>query len=259
VLEDRRNIIAVLEDLQSFKPPLDHLLELLPRLQARYYSISSSAKMHPTSVHITAVLVEYTTRTNRTNRGVATSWLKRKQQKMQAGGAGVFAPIYIRHSSLRLPYHSSKPVIMVGPGTGLAPFRGFIQDRATVKQAGKELGQTVLFFGCRHKSEDFIYEEELEGYRDDRVLSQLNVAFSRDQPEKVYVQHLLREKGAEVWSLLEKQGYFYVCGDARHMARDVQTALLQVIQEEGGLDSHTASEYVKKLQKRNRYLQDVWS
>jgi NADPH-ferrihemoprotein reductase len=258
VLEDRRTLVVVLEDLPSFRPPLDHLVELLPRLQARYYSLSSSPKMHPTSVHITAVLIDYTTRTGRRNKGVATGWLKRHQQKVQNGEV-VLAPISIRHSSLRLPYHSSKPVVMVGPGTGLAPFRGFIQDRAAAKQSGKELGKTVLFFGCRHRAEDYIYEEELEGYRDSGVLGDLQVAFSRDQPEKVYVQHLLRKSGAAVWELLEKQGYFYICGDARHMARDVMAALLQLIQDNGHMDSQAASEYVKKLQKRNRFLQDVWS
>ncbi|CAI7993043.1 NADPH--cytochrome P450 reductase [Geodia barretti] len=258
VLEDRRTLVAVLEDLPSSQtssgPPGGAPASTPGQILLHLLLTQDEPDVSPRH----AVLIDYTTRTGRRNMGVATGWLKRHQQKVQNGEV-VLAPISIRHSSLRLPYHSSKPVIMVGPGTGLAPFRGFIQDRAAAKQSGKELGETVLFFGCRHRAEDYIYEEELEGYRDNGVLSGLQVAFSRDQADKVYVQHLLRESGAAVWELLEKQGYFYICGDARHMARDVMGALLELIQDNGHMDSQAASEYVKKLQKRNRFLQDVWS
>lgn len=253
--------MAVLEDLPSFKPPLDHLLELLPHLQSRYYSISSSPKMYPDSIHITAVLVEYETKTGRTNKGVTTSWLRKLMEQSNNGGPMPYVPIFVRHSSLRLPYRPICPVIMVGPGTGLAPFRGFIQDRKVTRdKENKSLGNTVLYFGCRHRKEDFIYEEELNGYRESGVLSELRLAFSRDQDEKVYVQHRLRENSSAVWQMLEKEkGYFYVCGDARNMARDVQNVLLQIVQEEGKKDANAASEYIKRLQKRGRYLQDVWS
>jgi NADPH-ferrihemoprotein reductase len=148
---------------------------------------------------------------------------------------------------------------MVGPGTGLAPFRGFIQERSTAITEKRTLGPTVLFFGCRHRDQDYIYQDELEDFRDKKVLSDLQVAFSRDQPEKVYVQHKLLEQADSVWELLENQGYFYVCGDARNMARDVQSVLITIIKEKGSKTDSEAAEYIKKLQKRGRYLQDVWS
>ena len=134
VLRDHRNILAILEDLPSVMIPMDHLCEILPRLQPRYYSISSSPKQNPTSIHITAVVVEYKTRTGRMQYGVATNWLK---LKMPTNGLQPTVPIYVRKSQFRLPFKPSVPVIMIGPGTGLAPFRGFIQDRHCVKDGGK--------------------------------------------------------------------------------------------------------------------------
>ena len=163
VLEDKRHILAVLEDLPSIRIPLDYLCELLPRLQARYYSISSSPKQYPHSVHITAVLVDYETRVGRHMLGVATGWLANKRPLQDCAPEDrPRVPIYIRRSQLRLPYRSATSVIMVGPGTGLAPFRGFLQERQHIKKENKPLGRTMLFFGCRKKNEDYIYRTELE-------------------------------------------------------------------------------------------------
>lgn len=257
VIKDNRNIVAVLEDLSSCKPPLDHLLELLPRLQARYYSISSSPKMYPNSIHITAVLVEYKTPVGRQAKGVATSWLK---EKIPNGPDNVpRVPIYVRKSQFRLPFRSSTPVIMVGPGTGLAPFRSFIQERHHAKEEGKTMGDTILFFGCRKKDEDFIYEDELNGYLDDKTLSRMFVAFSRDQEKKVYVQHLMEDQKETIWEVLEKGGHIYVCGDARNMAPDVQKMLHTIIIEKGGKTEAEAQDYIKKMQTKGRYACDVWS
>uniref|UniRef100_A0A673N232 NADPH--hemoprotein reductase n=1 Tax=Sinocyclocheilus rhinocerous TaxID=307959 RepID=A0A673N232_9TELE len=183
VLDSCRNILAILEDLPSLRPPIDHLCELLPRLQARYYSIASSSKVHPNSIHICAVVVEYETKTGRVNKGVATNWLKSKMPTDNGHKATV--PMYIRKSQFRLPFKSTNPVIMVGPGTGIAPFMGFVQERGWLKEQGKEVGETVLYYGCRHKNEDFLYQEELEEFEKTGVLTALNVAFSRDQAEKV--------------------------------------------------------------------------
>ncbi|XP_072047913.1 NADPH--cytochrome P450 reductase-like [Amphiura filiformis] len=257
IVEDRRNIVAILEDLPSVKPPADHLCELLPRLQARYYSISSSPKEYPTSMHITAVLTKYTTRTGRTANGVATSWLKKKVPNGPESIPTV--PIFVRKSQFRLPFKASTPVIMIGPGTGLAPFRGFIQERHHAKENGKELGDTILFFGCRKEKEDYIYRDELENYRNTGVLSQLHVAFSRDQDNKVYVQDLLRNQKQSLWDVLEKGGHIYVCGDARHMAPDVQRTIREVICEEGGKSLTEAEDYFKKMHDKGRYACDVWS
>lgn len=156
-----RNIVHILEDIKSCKPPLDHICEILPRLQPRYYSISSSAKLYPTDVHVTAVLVAYDTKTGRTNRGVATTYLANKPAN---GEDSPKVPVFIRKSQFRLPTRTETPIIMIGPGTGLAPFRGFIQERDLCRNDGKPVGDTILYFGCRKKVEDFIYEEVIAGY-----------------------------------------------------------------------------------------------
>ncbi|XP_062329842.1 P450 (cytochrome) oxidoreductase b [Osmerus eperlanus] len=258
VLDASRNILAILEDLPSLRPPIDHLCELMPRLQARYYSIASSAKVHPNSIHICAVVLEYTTKTGRLNKGVATNWLKNKL--VTDNGHKSSVPMYIRKSQFRLPFKASNPVVMVGPGTGIAPFMGFIQERGWLIEQGKELGETVLYFGCRHKNEDYIYQEELEEAEKTGVLSQLNIAFSRDQEQKVYVQHLLRNNKEHLWKLIHTDNaHIYICGDARNMARDVQTAFYEMAEELGGMTRAQATDYVKKLMTKGRYSQDVWS
>ncbi|XP_077338307.1 NADPH--cytochrome P450 reductase isoform X1 [Lithobates pipiens] len=258
VLEARRNILAILEDMPSLRPPLDHLCELLPRLQARYYSIASSSKVHANSIHICAVLVEYETKTGRANKGVATNWLKNKQPCDNGHKSTV--PMYVRKSQFRLPFKPSTPVIMVGPGTGIAPFIGFIQEREWLKQQGKEVGETVLYYGCRHEHEDYLYKEELAKFHKDGVLTQLNVAFSRDQKEKIYVQHLIKKNKEHLWKLInEENAHIYICGDARNMARDVQNAFYDIVEELGKMDHALAVDYIKKLMTKGRYSQDVWS
>lgn len=258
VLEARRNILAILEDLKSLRPPIDHVCELLPRLQARYYSIASSSKVHSDSVHICAVVVEYVSKAGRTNRGVATTWLQNKVPTIN--GHKPTVPMYVRKSQFRLPYKSSTPILMIGPGTGIAPFVGFIQERAWLKQQGKEVGETVLYYGCRHKNEDYLYQEMLEQFQKDGVLTQLNVAFSRDQGEKEYVQHLLKRNKEHVWNLIQKEnGHIYICGDAKNMARDVQNTFYEIAAELGNMMHEQAVDYVKKLMTKGRYSSDVWS
>ncbi|XP_063060940.1 P450 (cytochrome) oxidoreductase b isoform X2 [Engraulis encrasicolus] len=258
VLDPSRNILAILEDMPSLKPPADHLCELLPRLQARYYSIASSSKVHPNSIHICCVVVEYQTSTGRTNKGVATNWLKGKLPVDNGHKASV--PMYVRKSQFRLPFKPTNPVIMVGPGTGIAPFMGFIQERGWLKEQGKEVGETVLYFGCRHKAEDYLYEEELTEFNNSGVLTHLHVAFSRDQEQKVYVQHLLKNNREEIWKQVHtNSAHIYICGDARNMARDVQSAFHEMAVELGGMTHTQAVDYVKKLMTKGRYSQDVWS
>uniref|UniRef100_A0A8C0MVT8 NADPH--hemoprotein reductase n=1 Tax=Canis lupus familiaris TaxID=9615 RepID=A0A8C0MVT8_CANLF len=213
VVEARRHILAILQDYPSLRPPIDHLCELLPRLQARYYSIASSSKVHPNSVHICAVAVEYQTRSGRINKGVATSWLRAKEPAGE-NGRRALVPMFVRKSQFRLPFKAATPVIMVGPGTGVAPFIGFIQERAWLRQQGKcgpgrgslgsrevpcshvpahscptaqarRWGRHLLYYGCRRSDEDYLYREELAQFHQDGSLTQLNVAFSREQPHKV--------------------------------------------------------------------------
>lgn len=257
VQDSSRNIVHVLEDLPSCRPPVDHICELLPRLQPRYYSISSSSKLYPTTVHVTAVLVKYETKTGRVNNGVATTFLS---QKHPLNGEPLpRVPIFIRKSQFRLPAKTETPVIMVGPGTGLAPFRGFIQERDFNRKDGKEIGQTILYFGCRKRAEDYIYEEELEDYAQSGTIK-LRAAFSRDQPQKVYVTHLLEEDMELLWNVIgEKKGHFYICGDAKNMATDVRNILLKVLQGKGNMSESEAVQYIKKMEAQKRYSADVWS
>ncbi|KAL2751030.1 NADPH--cytochrome P450 reductase isoform X2 [Vespula maculifrons] len=255
VVQANRNIVHILEDIPSLKPSLDHLCEILPRLQCRYYSISSSPKLHPNAIHITAVVVEYKTPTGRINKGVTTSWLKEKHPS----DPPCLVPIFVRKSQFRLPSRLTTPIIMIGPGTGLAPFRAFIQERDLAKKEGKEVGDTILYFGCRKKSEDYLYKEELKEYVKSGMLK-LHIAFSRDQPQKVYVTHLLENNKEEIWRVIgEQNGHIYVCGDARNMARDVHNILLKVVMEKGNMSDKEAAAYIKKMDSQKRYSSDVWS
>nr|UZT55354.1 NADPH-cytochrome P450 reductase [Lasioderma serricorne] len=257
IIEENRNIVHVLEDLPSCRPALDHLCELLPRLQPRYYSISSSPKLYPTTVHITAVLVDYTTPTGRHNKGVATTFLASKKPQLDAPPPTV--PVFIRKSQFRLPTKPQTPIIMVGPGTGLAPFRGFIQERDFHAKDGKTVGETVLYFGCRKRSEDFIYGEELEEYAKKGLLT-LHVAFSRDQAHKVYVTHLLEKSADELWRIIgENNGHFYICGDARNMASDVRNVITKILINKGNMTEDDAVAYLKKMETQKRLSADVWS
>uniref|UniRef100_A0A8D2HYS0 NADPH--cytochrome P450 reductase n=1 Tax=Urocitellus parryii TaxID=9999 RepID=A0A8D2HYS0_UROPR len=285
VVEARRHILAILQDYPSLRPPIDHLCELLPRLQARYYSIASSSKVHPNSVHICAVAVEYETKSGRVNKGVATSWLRAKEPAGE-NGRRALVPMFVRKSQFRLPFKPTTPVIMVGPGTGVAPFIGFIQERAWLRQQGKqtdgmgwggtrscrepphpgrlcpgkEVGETLLYYGCRRADEDYLYREELAQFHKDGTLTQLNVAFSREQAHKVYVQHLLKRDAEHLWELIHNGGaHIYVCGDARNMARDVQNTFCDIVAELGAMEHAQAVDYIKKLMTKGRYSLDVWS
>ncbi|RWS18607.1 NADPH--cytochrome P450 reductase-like protein, partial [Leptotrombidium deliense] len=189
---------------------------------------------------------------------VATSWLKTKQPNLNGFKCDV--PIFVRRSQFKLPAKSHVPIIMIGPGTGFAPFRGFIQERDWMKNQGKHVGETILYFGCRKKSEDFLYEEELQQYLDSGTLTKLYLAFSRDSKEKVYVTHLLKQNAKEIWDVIDtNKGHIYVCGDARNMARDVRDILLKVIEEYGNKTKDEAEAYLKAMETQRRYSADVWS
>ncbi|KAI1725259.1 FAD binding domain-containing protein [Ditylenchus destructor] len=250
IQKERRNIVDVLSHFTTCKPPLDLLLEMLPRLQARYYSISSSSKIDNSRVAVTALVLRYNI-SGRQIKGVCTNYLCDKN-------VGDTCPIFIRKSTVRLPHRLTTPVIMIGPGTGLAPFRGFLQERLFHKKQGKELGPMVLYFGCRHPDHDFIYEDELKDYEKEIGL-ELHVAFSRQQSEKVYVQNKLWDNRHNTWDLIQKGANIYVCGDARNMARDVQNTFLRMFREVGELDENGAQKLMKDLERQRRYQADVWS
>ncbi|KAI8624553.1 NADPH-cytochrome P450 reductase [Xylariaceae sp. FL1651] len=259
--------------------PFSAFIEGLNKLQPRYYSISSSSLVQPKKISITAV-VENQLIPGRSDpfKGVATNYLLALKQKQngdpnpEAFGLtyelmgprtkydGIHVPVHVRHSNFKLPSDPSKPIILIGPGTGVAPMRGFVQERAKQAESGENVGKTILFFGCRKSNEDFLYESEWEEYK--KVLGdkfELVTAFSREGPKKVYVQHRLKERAKEINELLQQKAYLYVCGDAANMAREVNTVLGQIIAEQRGIPEAKGEEIVKNMRAANQYQEDVWS
>ncbi|MBY6414063.1 sulfite reductase subunit alpha [Rhodococcus sp. BP-252] len=238
--------VLALDDKLALEPA--ELLGLLRPLQHRVYSISSSPLAHEGTVHLTVSSVRYRSAA-RDRGGVCSTFLA--DRVSEGATVGVFLSA---NKSFRLPTDDDASVIMVGPGTGIAPFRAFLHER----RARHASGRNWLFFGDQHRGSDYLYEDELDGFSRDGVLTKLDLAFSRDQNEKIYVQHRMRESGKELYAWLEEGGYFYVCGDATRMAKDVDAALHDVIVEHGGRTSDQADDYVAELKRDKRYLRDVY-
>ncbi|TQP21289.1 assimilatory sulfite reductase (NADPH) flavoprotein subunit [Vibrio cholerae] len=224
------------------------LLSLLRRLTPRLYSIASSQSEVGEEVHLTVGVVEYEYKGEQ-RLGGASSFLAHQLEE------GAPVKVFVEHNNnFKLPSDDNAPLIMVGPGTGIAPFRSFIQERENRGAAGKNW----LLFGDRTFTQDFLYQVEWQKYLKSGVLNRLDVAFSRDQHEKVYVQHRLLEQAELVWQWLQEGAYFYVCGDASRMAKDVHQALITVVEQQGGLNREQAEEYVSELRKAKRYQRDVY-
>lgn len=226
----------------------DQLVALLRPLTPRLYSIASSQEEVGSEVHITVGVVRYEV-DGRARTGGASGYLA---DRLEEDGE---LRVFIEHNdNFRLPANPQTPVIMIGPGTGIAPFRAFIQQRAA---EGAE-GLNWLFFGNPHFTEDFLYQVEWQRFVKDGVLSRIDLAWSRDQKHKVYVQDKLREQGAEVWRWIEQGAHIYVCGDANRMAKDVEQALLELLAEHGGMDAEQADEFLSELRVERRYQRDVY-
>jgi sulfite reductase (NADPH) flavoprotein alpha-component len=243
-----REIIDFLLESPGVKFEPEEFVSLLKKLQPRLYSIASSLKAHPEQVHLTIDTVRYETH-GRKRKGVCSNFLAER------AGKETPVPVFIQVSKhFRVPENGDKPIIMVGPGTGIAPFRAFLEER---KATGAR-GGNWLFFGAQKSSCDFFYQEELESLQSEGVLTRLDTAFSRDQEFKIYVQHRMLENARELWNWLEQGAHFYVCGDASRMAKDVDKALHEIVKTAGDRSEEAAGEYIQKLKSDKRYQRDVY-
>ncbi|MEM6999185.1 MAG: assimilatory sulfite reductase (NADPH) flavoprotein subunit [Pseudomonadota bacterium] len=256
MVEDKVVLRSYIADRQIYDVILDHpepiapqaLINCLRKIQPRSYSIASSQTEFEEEVHLTVATVEFNA-FDRDHLGGCSGYLNRRVEE------GTRLRIYVEpNDNFRLPYNPDTPIIMIGPGTGIAPFRAFLQEREAV---GAE-GHNWLFFGNPHFTQDFLYQVELQKYLASGLLTKLNVAFSRDQANKIYVQDRIREEGATLYEWLSLGAHLYVCGDANHMAKDVHAALLEVVQTHGGLDAEAAVEYLEELRDQKRYQKDVY-
>ena len=241
-----RELIDLFLEFPQSEMNAQDFVGLLRTMPPRLYSIASSLSAHPEEVHLTVAIVRYEEH-GRKRKGVCSSYLAER--------VGDTIPCYLHpNKNFKLPEDSSTPIIMVGPGTGIAPFRAFIEERQVTGSKGKNW----LFFGDRSQNTDYLYGNEWEFYQKEGILNKLDLAWSRDQQEKVYVQHKMIEKKAELWIWLQNGATFYVCGDASRMAKDVDHALRTIAQDEGSMSEEDAAAWLKGLQREKRYLKDVY-
>ena len=241
-------VIDFLIEHPSVRFTPEEFVGLLSKLQPRLYSVASSLKAFPDQVHLIVDVVRYESH-GRLRKGVASSFLAERADD-------VSVPVFPSNAKhFHLPENPDTAIIMIGPGTGVAPFRAYLQERKAMGARGRNW----LFFGAQHEKCDFAYKEDFEAFTKDGVLTRLDCAWSRDQAEKVYVQHKMMENAAEIWKWIDSEGaHFFVCGDARRMAKDVDAGLRKIVQEQGGKSVDQANEYVEKLKSDKRYKRDVY-
>ena len=242
-------LAQILQRCPSIVMPLENFVDLCPRLQPRFFTISSSSSVYPQSVHLTVAVAKQVRVDGTLFEGVCSTHLAKQQPKTDQ------IRVFVRPSTFRLPQDTTKPILMIGPGTGVAPMRAFLQERAYQKAKGAN----ILYFGCREPKSDFLYQEEFEEWKAKGVLTELYTAFSRAQAKKVYVQHILQQNSESTWKLLEEQGaYVYVCG-AVQMGHDVGETLQQIVAQHGGRSPAQAKAYLSKLAQEGRYVQELWA
>lgn len=250
----RKSVLDLLEEFPACEIPFAVFLELIPWLTPRYYSISSSRAATPDRCSITVGVVEGPARSGRgTYHGVCSTYLSSRKT-----GDIVQAVVQPPSSPFRLPEDPSVPIVMIGPGTGLAPFRGFIQARQAQKESGASLGDAMLFFGCRYPDQDFIYEDELKTAAEAGLI-ELHTAFSRAQSERIYVQDVLRQQADKVWDLIEQGAMIYVCGDGASMEPDVRRELTKIYAERKDVSFAEAETWMSEFASSGRYVLDVWA
>lgn len=242
-----RDVLDLLSDFGPWKATPQEFIQILRKMAPRLYSIASSIAAHPDEVHLTIGAVRYRAQ-GRMHKGACSVMFAERIKE------GDTVPLFVqanKHFKLPAP---EKPIIMIGPGTGIAPFRSFIEERAVTKAPGK----AWLFFGDQHEATDYLYKDELENYLKNGVLTRIDTAFSRDTDKKVYVQHRMLENSKELYAWLQEGAYVYICGDKQNMARDVNEALITVIEKEGAMSREDAESYLKQLSDDHRYQRDVY-
>jgi sulfite reductase (NADPH) flavoprotein alpha-component len=243
-----RGLVDLLLEFPGVIDDPAELVRILPRLVPRLYSISSSPAAHAGEIHATVAVVRYTSH-NRERGGVCSTLFADRASVSDR------LPIYIQpNKKFRLPSNPDTPIVMIGPGTGIAPFRAFLHERRALGQKGKNW----LFFGERCAASDFLYRDELEPMVRDGHLTRLETAFSRDQAEKVYVQHRMTQHSRLFWEWLQEGAHVYVCGDAAQMGRDVHATIHEIVTKEGALSADRAQEYVAALKEQHRYHRDLY-
>src|SRR6195952_5776056 len=254
ILSKRRSVFDLLDEHPACELPFHAYLEMLSLLAPRYYSISSSPSGDASRCSVTVGVVEAPASSGRgVYKGVCSNYLAGRR-----AGDTIHATIRETKAGFRLPDDAAVPVIMIGPGTGLAPFRGFLQERAHRRAQGAKLGPAMLFFGCRHPEQDYLYADELKGFAADGV-TELHTAFSRADGPKTYVQHMVSAQKDRVWSLIEQGAIIYVCGDGGKMEPDVKAALVAIYRERSGADAAAGQRWIDDLGTKNRYVLDVWA
>jgi len=254
VLTKRKSVFDLLEEYPACELPFHAYLEMLSLLAPRYYSISSSPLGEASRCSVTVGVVEAPASSGRgVYKGVCSNYLAGRR-----AGDTIHATVRETKAGFRLPDDPSVPIIMIGPGTGLAPFRGFLQERADRKAKGASLGPAMLFFGCRHPEQDYLYADELKKFAADGV-TELHTAFSRADGPKTYVQHLVAAQKERVWNLIDKGAIVYVCGDGGKMEPDVKAALVSIYRERSGADANAGLRWIDDLGAKNRYVLDVWA
>lgn len=267
------SLLDLFHQFPSCQPPLAALLDCLPPLAPRMYSVSCSPLERPHAVQVAFSVVNHATPAG-VRHGVATNWLQQLCKpvidgRVTAAEARIRLPLYLRQGGSFGPPSKADsglpdlaaPMLMIGPGTGVAPFRGFLQQRQhQIADHKGEAAPARLYFGCRQAHEDFLYEEDLKGFESDGGLTKLHVAFSRAQSSKVYVQDLLRQDAQDVYELLQHPSvHVYVCGDGASMAKDVHAVLISILESMGSLSTSDATAFLAAMTKQQRYVRDIWS
>jgi sulfite reductase (NADPH) flavoprotein alpha-component len=243
-----RDLLDLVRDFTPWIGAAQEFISILRKMPSRLYSIASSLTANPEEVHLTIGAVRYEAH-GRERKGVCSILAS---ERLQPGDT---VPVYIQHNeNFKLPQNSVTPIIMVGPGTGAAPFRSFMQEREEIGAEGK----SWMFFGDQHFVTDFLYQTEWQKWLKSGVLTKMDVAFSRDTDEKVYVQHRMLEHSKELFEWLQEGAHLYICGDEKHMAHDVHTTLIEIIEKEGGMSREQAGEYLAEMQQQKRYQRDVY-